>query len=287
MPKVSQASKKLSSAQSAYIGSSAGIAESELNIKDIEDRLALDVSDLGKKQFAASLVLSSLDALGIGDALEGQEIIQEEAAREAYSDVSKPTDTADTPTTEYAGHLTDTLSAGDDLGFDMSSLKVYHPPSDDGTLTPSLSKVEMSGKSSWDEYKVTDAGKEYIEGFKATPTKEGLFGKYGATSWFSPKKYGDKEFTYKQARKTGKLFGEGKMFGDQELFSLLENRMGGSMYPSLDEVSGGKLNNTFAKRIKETLGSGDWSDLNKLWKEREYDKKFDIDYTTFTTRYNK
>ena len=154
-------------------------------------------------------------------------------------------------------------------------------------LTPSLSEVEMSGKTSWDEYKSTDAGKEYIEGFKATPTKQGLFGKYGPTSWFSPKKYGDKEFTYKQARKTGKLFGEGKMFGDQELFSLLENRMGGSMYPSLDEVSGGKLNNTFAKRIQETMGSGDWSDLSKLWKEKGYDKKFGIDYTTFTTRYNK
>jgi hypothetical protein len=277
MPKVSQASKKLSSAQSAYIGSSKGIAESELNIKDIEDRLALDVSDLGKKQFAASLVLSSLDALGIGDALEGQEIIQEEAAREAYGDYSKAPG--------YKKYIEEIDPTGEgDLSTDISQADPYMKEQFE-----QAGGVDNYGSNvlSYDQFKETDAYSKYLEGFKATPTKQGLFGKYGPTSWFSPKKYGDKEFTYKQARKTGKLFGEGKMFGDQELFSLLENRMTAPMYPSLDAVSGGQLNNTFAKRIQETLGSGDWSDLNKLWKEKGYDKKFGIDYTTFTTRYNK
>ena len=281
MPKVYQAAKALSSATSDYIGSSAGIAESELNIKNIEDTLALDIEDLGKKQFAASLVLKSLDALGIGDALEGQEIIQEESAREAYGESDYVKESA------YKEYIEEIDPTGDgDLTTDIFKADPFMQ-----AQFEQAGGVDSYGSSdnmlSYDEFKETDAYSKYLEGFKATPTKQGLFGKYGATAFFSPQKYGDKEFTYKQARKTGKLFGEGKMFGDQELFSLLENRMTAPMYPSLDEVSGGQLNNTFAKRIKETMGSGDWSDLSKLWKEKGYYKKFGIDYTTFTTRYNK
>ena len=87
------------------------------------------------------------------------------------------------------------------------------------------------------------------------------------------------------------MFGEGSPYGDKELFSLLENRMNESMdiekYPSLYDVSGGNLTPTFAKDIMNNLGDGDWSDLNNLWKEKGFDKKFGIDYTTFTTRYKK
>jgi len=279
MPKVSQAAKALSSAQSAYIGSSKGIAESELNIKNIEDTLALDIEDLGKKQFAASLVLSSLDSLGVGDALEGQEIIQEEAARESYSE-----GIASEKQTAYESYIKSEVDPTGDAGIstdisesDPFMVKQFEQTAD---LSPS-----------WDEYKATDAGKKYIKDFKATSTKQGLFGELGATAFFSPKKYGDEEFTYKQARKTGKMFGEGSAFGDKELFSLLENRMNESMniekYPSLYDVSGGNLTPTFAKDIMNNLGDGDWSDLNKLWKEKGFDKKFDIDYTTFSTRYKK
>ena len=48
MPKVSQAAKALSSAQSAYIGSSKGIAESELNIKNIEEDYVFGQSQINK-----------------------------------------------------------------------------------------------------------------------------------------------------------------------------------------------------------------------------------------------
>ena len=202
MPKVSQAAKALSSAQSAYIGSSKGIAESELNIKNIEDTLALDIEDLGKKQFAASLVLKSLDALGIEDALEGRKILQEEAARESYDK-----GLASEKQTAYESYIKSEADPTSDAGMSTNISEA------DPFMVKQFEESSFTNLSpSWDEYKATDAGKEYIEGFKATPTKQGLFGKYGLTSFFSPQKYGDKEFTYKQARKTGRLFGEGKMF---------------------------------------------------------------------------
>ena len=291
MPKVSQAAKALSSAQSAYIKSSKGIAESELDIKDIYDTLALDQEQLGRTTFAASLGLTALDALGLDDAIAGQKILQEESAREAYE--SDDSFIEDYNIDEM--NLGESVIGGKESPIPLQGGSAEFESYGDVSksmkkLTPSLSEVEMSGKASWDEFKETDAYSKYLEGFKATPTKEGLFGKWGATSWFSPKKYGDKEFSYKQARKTGKLFGEGGMFGDQELFDLLEDRMGGSMsfggYPSLDRVSGGKLTSTFAQQIQNNLGTGSWDEYNKLWKKKGFDKMTGIDYTTFSTRYN-
>ena len=300
MPKVSQAAKKLSSAQSAYIGSSKGIAGNELNIKNIYDTLALDQEQLGRRTFAASLGLTALDALGIDDAKKGQKIIQEESAKEAYGEELKLE--KETAYESYVNKLDS--ESFTDLGtysYNKEDETWKYAKTEGADLSTDISKADPSMvkqfeqttdfSPSWDEFKETDAYSKYLEGFKATSTKEGLFGKYGATSWFSPKKYGDKEFSYKQARKTGKLFGEGGMFGDQELFDLLEDRMGGAMslgdYPSLDKVSGGKLTSTFAKEIQNNLGDGDWSDLNKIWNEKDYTKKFGIDYTTFSTRYKK